>query len=506
MQGQFKGEKCFVEERSPRINSVNSAQVNGVALTSVASPFHYQWESSSGGVTWNAVLGAVQAAYTPPVLIQTTHFRRRIENLYDTGCFKTSNQVTIAILADLIPGAIEQEDQYFCLGNSFPTLTVTNSIASPNVLYQWQQSTVQDATYTNINFATNEEYTPTNLTTTTFFRRVAYYNTPSSCTTSTQPVKFTLMDLDPGSLDTALNTNICYNTIPMEIANGGSGRPATTNVGSITYAWQQSTDNVHWTLISGEDQLSYSPPALQQSTYYRRVAINRQGSDSCSSTTNALLIGVYDEVAAGTLLGDQLICMGGVPSSLSLSGATLNAGTRYEWQMSTDNANFTTISNTLPTLSFPATATWLPTETTYYRAIVRNLSSPGCTTMSNAVQIYVAPLAAVVQTSGPGPQQTICPGDPIENATFSVTGSATTLSVAGIAGTDLLFTGPVAGVYTLSGTPTANTTINIIAQGINPCTDASYPYSVLLETVTNRPDFIRKNTNTLHTTIFQDGG
>lgn len=82
------GEMLFRGEVPAQINSVNSAQVNGVALTTVSSPFHYQWESSSDGVTWNAVLGAVQAAYTPPVLIQTTHFRIRIENFYDTGCLK----------------------------------------------------------------------------------------------------------------------------------------------------------------------------------------------------------------------------------------------------------------------------------------------------------------------------------------------------------------------------------------------------------------------------------
>ena len=40
--------------------------------------------------------------------------------------FKTSNQVTIAILADLIPGAIEQEDQYFSLGIDLNSYKIEN--------------------------------------------------------------------------------------------------------------------------------------------------------------------------------------------------------------------------------------------------------------------------------------------------------------------------------------------------------------------------------------------
>ena len=57
----------------------------------------------------------------------------------------------------------------------------------------------------------------------------------------------------------------------------------------------QSNDNINWSLVARANLSSFSPPALLQDTYYRRVAINRQGSYSCSSTTNAILISVYDQ-------------------------------------------------------------------------------------------------------------------------------------------------------------------------------------------------------------------
>ena len=388
---------------------------------------------------------------------------------------------------------------------TLPTLTVSNSTIGATIQNQWQQSTDAGATYTNINLAVSNNFSPSNLTTTTFFRRALYSTVGSGCVTNTQPVVFTFVDLNPGSLDNSQSTNICYNEVPATISNGTNGNEASSNVGTISYAWQQSNDNINWSLIAGANLSSFSPPALLQDTYYRRVAINRQGSYSCSSTTNAILISVYDEIDSGTLLGSQTICTGDLPSALSLSGTTSNSGIRYQWQMSFDNVNFSSIANTIPSLSFNTTSTWYPIRTSYYRVIVRNVNIPGCEVMSNAIQVFVAPSTGVIQLSGIGAQQTVCPGDPITNATFSYTGSATALTAIGLAGSGMSFTGPTAGVYTLSGTPTADTLITITADGINPCDDASYQYNVFTTTVPNRPEFIRRDANTAENTIFNNG-
>ena len=132
----------------------------------------------------------------------------------------------------------------------------------------------------------------------------------------------TYVALSPGSLDNSQSTNLCYNEFPEEISNGNTGSEATSNIGTITYLWQQSTDNVNWNLIAGANHSSHNPPRVQESAYFRRVAVNHQGSYSCSKTTNSILISVYDEVASETLLGDQTICENGFPDLLSLSGTT----------------------------------------------------------------------------------------------------------------------------------------------------------------------------------------
>ena len=501
------GQYCYGDTPS-MINSINSATHNGNTLGGLTPNAFYQWQSSFDGINWSNILGAQAINFTPPALNQTTYFRRTVQySFLGSNCEAVSNQLLFEVLPQLKSGYIEQANQFFCLGDTLPTLTVTNSTELGNIQYQWQQSTNAGANFTNINLEVSKTFTPANLTTTTLFRRAIFSTRGSSCVTMTSPIQFTYVDLDPGSLDSSQNTNICYNETPPVILNGALGSEAKSNLGTLTYAWQQSIDNVNWSLIPGANQSSYNPPALQNSTYFRRVAINRQGSFSCSSTTNAILISVYDEVISGNVLSDQIICEGDFPNPLDLSGITSSgAGISYQWEMSSDNVNFSTIPNTLSTLSFPVNASWYPQSTTYYRAIVRSSSSPGCDAISNVAKIFVAPTANVVQLSGPALQQNICPGSAISPATFSLTGSATTLSVSGIAGTGLLFTGPVNGVYTLSGTPTIDTAITITANGIKPCTDASYYYNVFITSSPSRPDFIRRNTNTEINSIFQDNG
>ena len=229
------------------------------------------------------------------------------------------------------------------------------------------------------------------------------------------------------------------------------------------------------------------------STYYRRIAFANTGSSHCSDTTNAILISVRNEINAGTLLGNQILCENDLPTTLSLSGTTSASGTSYQWQMSTDNVNFTTLSNIQSTLSFTTTTTaWNPTVTSYYRVLVRNTVSPGCVATSTTAEIIVNPAPQIIQTSGPGPQQVVCPGDAMINATFSLTGSTTTLTAAGLTGTGLTFSPPVGGIYTLSGTPTTDAAITITANGISPCLNTTYQYNVFRTPAADAPDFIRK--------------
>ncbi|MGC1389605.1 MAG: hypothetical protein WA816_01070 [Bacteroidales bacterium] len=70
---------------------------------------------------------------------------------------------------------------------------------------------------------------------------------------------------------------ICYGNIPSTLtgtpASGGSGP-------NYTYQWQKSTDGYNWTDVPAANALSYSPPVLTATTYYRIVA-GDGGTPSC---------------------------------------------------------------------------------------------------------------------------------------------------------------------------------------------------------------------------------
>ena len=337
------GEYCYADVPN-QIISLSPGTLDGMALTTSTLVTYYQWQSSTDEVTWTDILNARNSSYTPPSLNETTHFRRKLVAVENSKvCEMFSNKITINFLPPIEPGYIEQMDQLFCIGDTIPTLTVSESTNKPGALFQWQQSTNNGISYSNIAFATAREYTPVGLTQTTLFRRVIYFTSGSGCSSSTLPVEFVLLDVNPGSLDINQNRTICYGTAPPTISNGVTGVEASSTTGSITYQWQQSIDNSNWSNIASATFSSNSPPVLTVDTYYRRAAISTVGSNQCSDTTNAILISVNNDIVAGTLLGDQIICENDFPTTLSLSGTTSATGTSYQWQMSTDNINFFTL-------------------------------------------------------------------------------------------------------------------------------------------------------------------
>ena len=159
-------------------------------------------------MAWNDILGTNNENYLPPSLTQTIYFRRKVQSTVNSICHKVSNQVEISVLPPILAGTIEQADHFFCLGDALPTLTVSNSIMNANFQYQWQQSTSSGATYTNISGEVNQSFTPTNLNTTTLFRRALFSKAGSGCVSYTFPITFTFVDLNPGSWLSASKTSL----------------------------------------------------------------------------------------------------------------------------------------------------------------------------------------------------------------------------------------------------------------------------------------------------------
>lgn len=154
-------------------------------------PYTYRWQrSNDGGSNWYDVTGstASRQTYSPPVLGRTTLFRCRVTDA--TMVSVTTNPVTITVLANLAAGTIGNSQTVYM--NTHPTpITQINapSGGAGSFSFRWQSSS--DGLYwSNIPDATSLGYSPTNLTTDTWFRRFVI---DASCgSTASNSVKMTI--------------------------------------------------------------------------------------------------------------------------------------------------------------------------------------------------------------------------------------------------------------------------------------------------------------------------
>jgi len=216
----------------------------------------------------------------------------------------TNNTVTAPVVTAICPG----DD---------PGLITGSTPIGDNYTYQWQQS-LDNITFTDISGAHSKDFAPPAITETTYYRR----SLPSSVCeipNISNVVTLTLSTSAFPNTITAPAVNIFCNAGDAGLI-GGSAPQA---VGNIAYQWQQSTDNVTFTDISGAIAKDYDPPPISVTTYYRRLINNAPCSIAIPGNT------VTITVTQLTVSAEQTICIG--------NSVTLNAtgGSRYSWSPAT---------------------------------------------------------------------------------------------------------------------------------------------------------------------------
>ena len=258
--------------------------------------------------------------------------------------------------------------------------------------YQWQSS-ADNVTFTDITGATNLNYQPGALIQTTYYR--LNQSSASGCgTVTTNTITITVYgNLVAGTI--ATSQSICYNTAPALL----TGTAPTGGNTPYTYQWQNSTDNVTFTNITGATSLTYQPGALTQTTYYR---LNQTSASGCGTvTTNTVTITVYPNLVAGSISASQSICYNTAPAQLTGVPPTGgNTPYTYQWQNSPDGTTWTNISGATSLNYQPPVLT----ATTWYR--LNQTSASGCgtvTTNSVTITVYANFVAGTIAAS-----QSIC--------------------------------------------------------------------------------------------------
>jgi hypothetical protein len=139
--------------------------VNGTINDPNAVISGYQWQSSGGnGTTWSNITGATTATYTP-VEADETHLLRVVETATDTGSSQsgTSASAATAAVADVVL-AFTSAASISGAATVGSVLTAANGAlndADAAVTgYQWQSSSNNGSTWSNITGATSTTYTP----------------------------------------------------------------------------------------------------------------------------------------------------------------------------------------------------------------------------------------------------------------------------------------------------------------------------------------------------------
>jgi gliding motility-associated-like protein len=177
--------------------------------------------------------------------------------------------------------------------------------------------------------------------------------------------------------------------------------------------WEQSTDNVNWVAAVGSATLrTFSPPALTQTTWYRRIVI----SASTYDTSKTIEIKVYPVISNNIISGTDTICFDMYASKLTgTSPAGGNTVYQYGWQFSADQGSWSTLDSTNSSL-YPGALQ----HTRFFRRLVTSASGL-CTHTSNSVKItvlssitnndFVSSDTVICKNQGPGLLNAKTPAD-----------------------------------------------------------------------------------------------
>ena len=201
----------------------------------------------------------------------------------------------------------------------------------------------------------------------------------------------------------------------INVCSGSNSTTLTLNnyTGSIV-RWESSFDNFFTagtTITSTSSSITVTN--LTKTAYYRAI-INSTSPTSCTGlATSSVFLSVKPTNAGTVFAANNSICSGG-QAELTLSG---QQGNINKWQRSTDNINWTNISNTTASLNQTLT-----TAGTYYYRVEVQTPNCGAAVMSTAKTITV--------TSGTPPV-----GGSVSSAVHATSTNSGTLTLSGYTGT-----------------------------------------------------------------------
>jgi gliding motility-associated-like protein len=380
-------------------------------LTGGNTVYTYTWEVSTKVVpAWTVVSGANLPDYQPPVLTDTTKYRRVVTS---SLCSDISAPVTISvhkpISNNIVTLAAGGADTTMCNNGDINLFKGTIATGGTNVplsyTYQWVESP-DNATWINVSAGgTSPTFNPPVLTAAGVPKDYYYARKVSSGTClnslSTTRIKVTVLPVISNNVIKPDKPKVCFGTVPLgPIATDLTPVSGGAGAGTYVYSWQQSTDGgATWGAAAGAINSatgSLQPPSLTVETQYKRTIVS--GGFTCSVNTSVpITIGINTlPTASITSTAAMQICYPGttIPIDINITG------TAAPWKVTlNENSTPGAINNVAlntSTLTVSPTTTTGQTSYTYTYTLGKVEDANGClaTSMSasRVVNLYKMPV------------------------------------------------------------------------------------------------------------------
>ncbi len=382
--------------------SSNTAILNGTVnpnSDSTAVTFEYGLTVAYGATVTadqSPINGNINTAVNKLIngLTTNTTYHYRVVGVNSSGTTVGSDMTftTVNCIMPTSAGSIGNAQQS-CM--AFDPLIITSlSLPSGNtgtLEYKWQKSTTNSTTgFTDIPASNTATYDPTNITQSTWFKRLVRVNCKSdwSGALESNVIEMTIyLPFIAGNITS--QQTLCYNSTPGKL----TGTAPSGGLEPYTYQWQQSSDGITFVDIAGATTLNYQPPALTSSTFYQLLQTSGCGTVS----TNIVKITIHDEFVAGSIGSSQIMYYRQLPEAfIGVAPTGGVAPYTYQWQQSSDGVNFTDIYGGKD-LDYQAGRL---SHTTYFR--LKQNSSNGCgTEFTNIIIVVVFPefMVGTIETS-----------------------------------------------------------------------------------------------------------
>jgi hypothetical protein len=382
--------------------------------------YSFKWMVSTNSTTFSIPTNtSTTEGYTPPpALVNTSWYRRTVNS---GMCIDSAAMVKITVLDTIKKNRILNSPPDICFGTSFVNLTATTTSTSPDKLeggdnlyrFKWESNINGGGWVTAPGVSNGPGYNPGELPQRVplneyLYRRVVYSGNHNVCANTSNSVLLKDFPVIANNSITSLTQPVCSGTIPPNLTGS---QPVNGNGVVYNYVWQDSTKLHTWANISGATSRDYQPPALTDTTRYRRIV----SSSACTDISKSIIVNVHKPIVNNISLlssgTDTTICNSAIPhllKGLVATGGTNIPGTySYQWVNSTDNGttwNNLSIGGTGVSYQPPAlTAVSSPIIYSYRRLV----SSGACLNTVSASTINVTVLPTITNNTI-SVDQTVC--------------------------------------------------------------------------------------------------